>query len=873
MPSSSKRKRDKKNDIEDGDIKSEEESSDELFVRDFENHEENEGEDAASDEDHDSPEEILNDCEYDESVEGWPSCVAYDGAFEQLREDLNSLPREALKIIDASGCYSQRALSLRERADELTRLPRADREKIALLGNTGAGKSSLLNSLLDRPGMARAVGSSFGGAVHLADMFQVSAAQSCTYVCTEYECPFPGQTTELAAKVQYFDIPAIRILLTRLVDDYNVWHFDKPEELRDDEERELKRRSISAMKTFRSLFCDKIELQSTRAATEFFEESHDSTGPDAVAVMTGWCESLLADTQDPEEESAGYLTADTQHDLVQQLKPLTTSSARYEKPALWPLVKNIRVGVRGPRILNFVVLVDLPGLDDTHQVRVNASYDTIRSCDTIWVIAKIARVRTDTTVDALLMRFGKSYNMMVVCTGIDEAVNKGLADVLYEEGQSIGNHNELLKCEGKLKRAVGRQQEKVRSLQAQLPQQIPGRRTKKSKQLSQRELEELRARMFAEMGSLESQQQQLNDITQEKFELLVDVRNAFASRGLKADQQNNMAPNESLEVFCVSNSHYSMLKGTEEISHPRLRPDMTGIPALRKFILERAAPAQLATLEGHIYHRYTVFMKGLAMWAKSYTLDGSDDLLAGVAAPQAGIGAALNRYLSGLLGACNSIIIAAIHDNLPAVIARATKELARKKLLHWCTIRATIRKDGNHMRSVVPQESWNEEFLIGASKVVQDRWNVFMETHDKLALQLQAELARLVADISKIVRSKYPAHREKDELTGYSHRPPRLFRVAHGTTDGIFRGSDSRDKSSDEPARGGCIETAAVGTSQRCSKLLLTAPATSNSTCSKTVRMDTSPERWLRHTPKARKPQVRELSPPHSALSLTQRDR
>lgn len=209
-------------------------------------------------------------------------------------------------------------------------------------------------------------------------------------------------------------------------------------------------------------------MESTRAGVEFLERSFHATGDDAVDTMKAWCEELLDGRDEAEDFEGEYLTADTQDELVDQLEPLTTGSSHFEKPALWPLVRNVRIAIRGPRILDYIVLVDLPGLDDTKQVRVNASYEMMRSCDTIRVIAKIARVVTDSAVESLLMRFGKYYDMMVICTGIDQDVNKGLAEVMFAEGQSLGEYTELARAEKQLKLQVSWDRNKLRLNKAKL---------------------------------------------------------------------------------------------------------------------------------------------------------------------------------------------------------------------------------------------------------------------------------------------------------------------------------------------------------------------------------------------------------------------
>lgn len=95
--------------------------------------------DSENESDDDDDESITGPCEYEESSESYPRCAAFDKDFAQVGQDLVSIPSQIVEIVDSSGCYSRRAQSCRSNADDLARIPKAHREKIALLGNTGAG--------------------------------------------------------------------------------------------------------------------------------------------------------------------------------------------------------------------------------------------------------------------------------------------------------------------------------------------------------------------------------------------------------------------------------------------------------------------------------------------------------------------------------------------------------------------------------------------------------------------------------------------------------------------------------------------------------------------------------------------------------------
>lgn len=96
--------------------------------------------------------EITGTCEHDEKDEPFPSCVAFDRDFANVIEDLLTIPQAAVRIIDDSECIGSRAQAMRANADALSAIPRAKREKVALLGNTGAGEQADIEAVLQEQG-------------------------------------------------------------------------------------------------------------------------------------------------------------------------------------------------------------------------------------------------------------------------------------------------------------------------------------------------------------------------------------------------------------------------------------------------------------------------------------------------------------------------------------------------------------------------------------------------------------------------------------------------------------------------------------------------------------------------------------------------
>lgn len=136
-----KRKREALDDDDNVSIKqepTEQEGAAALEDGDSDSESEDDSDDDGSEEDGDYS---MGECKYFESSERYPSCLAYDPEFREIEQSLTGIPKEVIKIIDESGCKSERSQNCRTNAEKLACIPAAERDKIALLGNTGVGKS------------------------------------------------------------------------------------------------------------------------------------------------------------------------------------------------------------------------------------------------------------------------------------------------------------------------------------------------------------------------------------------------------------------------------------------------------------------------------------------------------------------------------------------------------------------------------------------------------------------------------------------------------------------------------------------------------------------------------------------------------------
>jgi hypothetical protein len=456
-----------------------------------------------------------------------------------------------------------------------------------------------------------------------------------------------------------------------------VYNNESTEELTEDELQEVHSLSDTALDIFRSLFCAMREFRTLEAAKRFLSQLLKSGNLDETAKeLGGWCEKLLH-ARTLNADMTEILHAENVRELHRSLDSLIKPKKRFSSTAFWPLIQRIRITIKDVDILKHVSLVDLPGMQDTNNVRLNASEMMLRECDTIWIVADIARVITNRSVNNLLERYGKDYGIVVICTMIDTKLDDGDDGDLASE---LGLDRSSKKEYASLKK-------RVRELD------------KAMKTSTDKDKQELRL--------------QLEDAEQERWRFLVEARNAHTQRRLEEGKQDLLPSGTKLKVFFVSNTHYASFRGTPLKVNHRLSVQQTGLPALRKFIREQTADAKWRHMENYIDHDCTVFTQSLHIWTGLFSDMDVNKLLSDINTRQDLAQKIIKHLVKGL----NLDAITPLRNYLKAeklVLRKSALEVwDRKQKSNWQTLRAFIRQDGNHQTKKVARESWNEQFFSG----------------------------------------------------------------------------------------------------------------------------------------------------------------
>ncbi|KAM7200854.1 hypothetical protein V8F20_005096 [Naviculisporaceae sp. PSN 640] len=302
---------------------------------------------------------------------------------------------------------------LRENAGELARFHCPPTRTVGFVGDSGVGKSSLLNSLLDLPGLARASNS----------------GAACTCVVTEYHYHnSPG----FRVQVDFFTDDELERQITDLVHAYRRQHLG-PLTKDPGEQKDISDRAQVAKDTFDAMFRTCIRYAAGRFV---LESEHEEV---IVSTMLRWAGDIVGNL----DEMADGVTVESLERCSKLLAQLRLTSERHDPRGLngntsqhnerflWPFVKKIKVQVNAHILSKGLILVDLPGLRDLNSARQNITERYILECDEIFAVCCIGRAVTDVGVKTVfdLARKARLSNVGIVCTKSDDInPNEALTD-------------------------------------------------------------------------------------------------------------------------------------------------------------------------------------------------------------------------------------------------------------------------------------------------------------------------------------------------------------------------------------------------------------------------------------------------------------
>ncbi|KDQ65115.1 hypothetical protein JAAARDRAFT_188367 [Jaapia argillacea MUCL 33604] len=105
-------------------------------------------------------------------------------------------------------------------------------------------------------------------------------------------------------------------------------------------------------------------------------------------------------------------------------------------PALWPLIRQVQVRCNAKALSTGAILVDLPGVADANAARNNIAKDYMKKCDCIWILAPITRAVDDKTARDLL---GDAFRMQLMSTSSPPLSDYSLLTKIAVDGNYDAN--------------------------------------------------------------------------------------------------------------------------------------------------------------------------------------------------------------------------------------------------------------------------------------------------------------------------------------------------------------------------------------------------------------------------------------------------
>lgn len=331
-------------------------------------------------------------------------------------DDINYLPEDALneglsmvKTIKANIKKLELGSKLRKdvwlREIENLQSQGAPTTLIAVCGATGAGKSSILNAILDD------------------NIVPTSGMRACTAVVTEIG--YHAKKT-VDADVSFLSEQEWREELAVLLDDLTDedGNIKRTTDLRGD--AGVAWQKVHAV--YPSITQDMLvklsvdqliqrdpKIKTILGTTKHICANDSKSFAKEIAKYIDSKDQKRGDKKDKKEkEKAKELSM-----MDKLMKNLGKDSGKkkesYDEPAFWPLIRQVNVRCDSAALSTGAVLVDLPGVADANAARNNIAKDYMKKCNCIWILAPITRAVDDKTARDLL---GDAFKMQLMMDGV-----------------------------------------------------------------------------------------------------------------------------------------------------------------------------------------------------------------------------------------------------------------------------------------------------------------------------------------------------------------------------------------------------------------------------------------------------------------------
>lgn len=294
--------------------------------------------------------------------------------------------------------------------DNLRKQATKTKTVIGVVGNTGAGKSSVINAMLDEERLV-----------------PTNCMRACTAVVTEIS--FNHEEEPYRAHVEFVSQAEwekeLRIIFEDLLDGNGQVSRECANEDTD---------AGIAWQKIKAVYPGKTKEDIAKSSTETLlrEVSH-----------------VLGTTRDVKETDSLRFYKKLQRFVDSQekatgLKDKENKRKERKEMEFWPLIRVVRIYVKSPALATGAVIVDLPGVHDANAARAAVAEGYMKQCTGLWIVAPINRAVDDKAAKSLL---GESFKRQLKMDGGFNSVTficSKTDDISFEEAQdSLGLDEEM----------------------------------------------------------------------------------------------------------------------------------------------------------------------------------------------------------------------------------------------------------------------------------------------------------------------------------------------------------------------------------------------------------------------------------------------
>ncbi|KAL8709618.1 MAG: hypothetical protein Q9220_005710 [cf. Caloplaca sp. 1 TL-2023] len=252
---------------------------------------------------------------------------------------------------------------------------------IGVVGNTGAGKSSVINALLDEERLV-----------------PTNCMRACTAVVTEIS--YNNDETPYRAQIEFIQASdwekELTVLFSDLLDGNGNVSRECANEDTDAGVAYAKIKAVYPKKTKEDLANSSIPSL-LREVSSILGASREISESDSLIFYR-----KLQKFVDSQEKTLGNKDKTTDN------KP------RPKEMEFWPLIKVVRLYVKAPALATGAVIVDLPGVHDSNAARAAVAQGYMKQTTGLWIVAPINRAVDDKAAKSLL---GESFKRQLKLDG------------------------------------------------------------------------------------------------------------------------------------------------------------------------------------------------------------------------------------------------------------------------------------------------------------------------------------------------------------------------------------------------------------------------------------------------------------------------